>query len=208
MTSPGARFNLVPDPRFEPQREGLRERIQTAANALRADTFADVLDSTMRGIVDAGFRAAGAHEGTVWLAERSGPLTSDVEALVPVYNTGPEADRFVGTFRQPLNRGLISAVFAYEQPFCENDVYKNQKQDRTLDQTLGVLTASMIAVPLYFAGELRGIVSCVQLKRPGDPVDPPGFTMESLRHIQLASEVLTRLLDHWLIERTFGLGRR
>ena len=62
----------------------------------------------------------------------------------------------------------------------------------------------MIAVPLYFAGAARGIVSCVQLKAADEVKDPPGFPMESLRHIQLAAEVLSRLLDHRLVGITVG----
>lgn len=199
-----ARFNLQPDPRFESLKDGLRERVQSAANTLDAETFADLLDSTMRSVVSAGFAAAGAHEGTVWLAERSSGPGAEVDALVVTYNTGPDAGKIVGKFRQPIERGLISSVFAYEQPFCENNVYRNQKQDKTLDQSLGVLTVAMIAVPFYFAGAARGIVSCVQLKQAGEIKDPPGFPMESLRHIQLAAEVLSRLLDHRLVGITVG----
>jgi hypothetical protein len=199
-----ARFNLQPDPRFEPLRDGLRERVKAAANALRAETFADLLDPTMRSVVNAGFDAAGAHEGMIWLAEHSEDSGGEVEALVAAYNTGPDAGKIVGKFRQPIGRGLISTVFAYEQPFCENNVYRNQKQDKTLDQTLGVVTVAMIAVPLYFAGAARGIVSCVQLKPADEVKDPPGFPMESLRHVQLAAEVLSRLLDHRLVGITVG----
>ena len=199
-----ARFNLLPDPRFESLKDGLRERVQAAANALDVETFADLLDSTMRSVVNAGFASAGAHEGMIWLAERSGGAATEVDALVAAYNTGPDAEKIVGKFRQPIGRGLISTVFAYEQPFCENNVYRNQKQDKTLDQSLGVVTVAMIAVPLYFAGAARGIISCVQLKPAGEVNDPPGFPMESLRHVQLAAEVVSRLLDHRLVGVTVG----
>ena len=199
-----ARFNLLPDPIFEPLKDGLRARVQSAANALDAETFADVLDPTMRSVVNAGFTAAGAHEGMIWLAERSADPPGEIDALVAAYNTGPDAEKIVGKFRQPIGKGIISTVFAYEQPFCENNVYRNQKQDKTLDQTLGVVTVAMIAVPLYFAGAPRGIISCVQLKPAGEVNDPPGFPMESLRHVQLAAEILSRLLDHRLVSVTTG----
>ena len=85
-----ARFNLQPDPRFEPLKDGLRERVKAAANASGAETFGDVLDPTMRSIVNAGFDAAGAHEGMIWLAERSDDSAGEVDsALSLAYNTGP-----------------------------------------------------------------------------------------------------------------------
>jgi hypothetical protein len=193
------RFNLLPDPRFEALKDTLRERVQSAANALDHDTFPDVLDAAMRSVVHGGFAAAGAHEGTVWLGTRG--ADGAVDALVPVYNTGPNAAQFVGKFRQPIGKGLISTVYAYEQPFCENEVFRNQRQDPTLDRSLGVRTAAMIAVPLYFAGAARGVISCVQLIAAGSENEtlPPGFSMEDLRQVQFAAEVLTRLLDHWLV---------
>jgi hypothetical protein len=201
-----ARFNLVPDIRFEPLQPGLRERVRSAANALDAQSFPSVLDSTMRGVLAAAFNAAGAHEGTLWLAERGESSGASVSALVPVYNTGPNASRFVGNFRQPIGKGLISTVLLYEQPFCENNVHANQNQDKTLDQTLGVVTSAMIAVPLYFAGTPRGVISCVQLTSSGAPAATvqDGFSMEALAQVQLASEVLSRLLDHWLVGVTVG----
>ena len=198
-----ARFNLVPDSRFEPFQSGLRERVQSAATALDANTFSSVLDSTMRGVLTTAFEAAGAHEGTLWLAERGAPPDTSVTSLVPVYNTGPHASQFVGKYRQPMGKGLISSVLAYEQPFCENNVHTNRNQDKTLDQTLGVVTSAMIAVPLYFASAPRGVVSCVQLT-PRDAPPTPGFSMRDLSRVQLASEILTRLLDHWLIGVTVG----
>ena len=201
-----SRFTLLPDPRFEVMKESLRERVRTAADAIEPETCLDVFDPTMRSVVDAAVASAGAHEGTVWLGGRG--ADGSVEALVPVYNNGPRAADFVGKgkFRQPIGKGIISTVFAYEQPFCENDVDKNDRQDRTLDQRLGVRTSAMIAVPLYFAGSARGVISCVQLisGAPGASPTPSGFSVENLRPVQFASEIVTRLLDYWLVGVTVG----
>jgi hypothetical protein len=204
MTNPremSPRFNLLTDSRFEPLKNALRERMQSAANAITAETFQDVLDTTMRGVVGSAFTAAGAHEGSIWLAERG--ADNEVGALVAAYNTGPDASKLIG-FRQHIGQGIISSVFAYEQPFCENQVYKNEKHDKTVDRSLGTVTVAMIAVPLYFAGTPRGIVSCVQRKPRDEASDPPGFPMDSIRHVQLAAEVLSRLIDHRLLSVTVG----
>lgn len=194
------RFNLLPDPRFDSLKDVLRERVKAAADALGPDSFPDVLDGVMRNVLQSAFAAAGAHEGTVWLAPVEAPGAAP-EALIPVFNTGASAGTWVGKFRQPMGKGLISGVYAYEQPFCENDVHLNARQDPTLDRSLGVRTQAMIAVPLYFAGSVRGVVSCVQLvgTDSGSAGNPPGFSMEDLRQVQFASEILTRLIDHWLV---------
>lgn len=192
------RFNLLADPKFVPLQSALQERVQAAAGSLDADGFADLFDPVMRGVFTSSLEAADAHEGTLWLVD------AEEESLVPVINTGPNAQGFVGKYRQPLSRGLISMVFATEQPFCENEVYAHQVQDKTLDRTLGVATCSMIAVPFYFAQRLRGIISCVQLKPAGAAEDPAGFGIASIRHVQLAAVVLSRLLDHRLVSVSVG----
>jgi hypothetical protein len=192
------RLNLLPDPRFAPLKAALQERVLAAAEALDQGNFASVLDPVMREVAREAFAAAGADEGTLWLADAAG------EYLVPVHNTGPDADRFVGGFRQPLDRGMISTVFAVEQPFCENEVYRNERHDATLDRSLGVVTCGMIAVPFYLARRLRGILSCVRLKPSPDSPDPPHFTADELRRVELASHVLTRLLDARLLAVTVG----
>jgi len=130
--------------------------------------------------VGAVFPTIGADEGTLWL------LDEEKEELVPVWNSGPHAEEFVGKHRQPLSAGLISVVCLTEQALCENEVYRHAGQDPTLDRRLGVLTCSMMAVPLRAGGELRGVVSCVKLKkRTGDP-DPSGFSQSDLGALQAA----------------------
>ena len=56
---------------------------------------------------------------------------------------------------------IVSLVAASEHPFVENNVYKNIKQDKALDEKLEKMTYAMVAVPLYFLNEVRGVISCV-----------------------------------------------
>jgi transcriptional regulator with GAF, ATPase, and Fis domain len=193
------RFNLQPDQRFSNMREHLHERVRTAAGALNAETFGDFFDPLMQITTRDGFDAVGAHEGTIWLAD------SEEKHLVPAFNTGPNAAQLVNQFRQPLSQGLISLVFRNGQSFCENDVYKNAQQDKTLDSRLHLLTCAMIAVPLYFAQNVRGVISCVQLKEAGVNVpDPSGFSPASIHRIERLSAVLGRMVDLSLVGITVG----
>jgi hypothetical protein len=191
------RFNLQPDRRFISLRDRLHERIQAAARTLNAQTFADVLDPLMQLSVRDAFDEAGAHEGTIWLAD------NNEEYLIPVYNTGSHTGQTLNTYRQPLSKGLISMVFKSGQAFCENSVYQNAEQDRTLDESLDVLTCSMIAVPFYFALEVRGVISCVQLKpASADAPDPQGFSPLDVHRIERSAAVLGRLIDFSLVGTT------
>lgn len=162
--------------------------------------FDEFFDGTMRSLLVAGLECVNAHEGTVWLLDHS-RLN-----LVPRYNNGENAATFVGSFRQTLRAGMISMVVATQQPICENEVHKSRQQDRTLDQKLGLVTCSMLAVPLYFASEVRGVISAVRLKRADtDDPDPPGFSPHDLRGLQLTGSVLSRLIEHELIALAIGL---
>jgi hypothetical protein len=194
------RMTVLPDGRLSALRPVLSARMKEAAEMLGEGAFDEFFDVTMRSLLVAGFCYIGAHEGTVWLLDHSR------SNLVPRFNSGPNAETFVGKFRQPLRSGMISMVVATEQPICENDVHGNGQQDPTLDRKLGLVTCSMLAVPFYFAGEVRGVISAVRLKRAAsaDP-DPAGFSPEDLRSLQLTSSVLSRLVEHELITLAIGL---
>lgn len=114
----------------------------------------------------------GAQEATVWRV--------DDGHLVPAWNSGPNAEAILASYKQPLSEGLISIVCLTEQAICENEVYRNAGQDPTLDRTLGVLTCSMMAVPLRVGGEVSGVVSCVKLKKSLAEEDPPPFSQRDL----------------------------
>jgi hypothetical protein len=63
----------------------------------------------------------------------------------------------------------------------------------------------MLATPLYFAGELRGVISAVQLRKNDstDP-EPPGFTAQDLDALQLTASVLARLVEQQLLSLSIG----
>jgi len=196
------RFNLLPDPKFFAQVSALEDRILAAVDLVNPDTFVDFVDKVALAALEQGFRMARGDEGTIWLVDRI------AETLVPVYNNGPAAEKWVGKFRQPLSAGIVSMVYSTEEPFCENDVYRNAAQDPTLDRILAVRTESMIAVPLYFARECRGVISCVRLGNSDSVTTiPEGFTMESMHEIILASTVLSSLFDYKLLSGVLGWER-
>jgi len=192
-----ARLNILPDPAFLELKGALFERLERIAGSIQAEQFGSLLDPLMRQTVEHGFAEAGADEGTVWLLDQAG------EFLVPAWNTGPHADQLVGKFKQPLKAGVICMVFSSEQPFLENEVWKNSRHSKLLDSTLKVQTSAMIAVPFYFLRACRGVVSCVQLNKPGASTGA-GFRPEHLANVQRATAILSQLIELKLLGCTVG----
>lgn len=195
------RLLTMPERRLPELRALLDTRLRDAAETL-GEAFDEVFDSAMRAFLMEGLGRAGAHEGTLWLIDEARTH------LIPRFNSGPRAPEFVGKFRQPLSSGMISMVVATELPICENEVHKSQQQDRRLDRQLQLQTCAMLAVPLYYASDLRGVISGVQL-RPADAVDdeaePPGFSMQNLASLQHTATLLARLVEHRLLTLCLGM---
>ena len=194
-----SRWNIVPDPRFAELEGALRERMAAIGSSIQPENFSSLLDPLAREVLHRGIAEVGAHEGTIWL------LDNDAAHLVPAYNTGPDAEKFVGRFRQPLSAGLICMVFASEQPIVENEVFKNAQQSKLLDETLNVQTCSLIAAPFYFLKACRGVISCVQLKRPGTQNKQlSGFQFGDLNAIQRTAALLGQLIEFRVVGSAIG----
>jgi transcriptional regulator with GAF, ATPase, and Fis domain len=196
----GKLFGLSDD-RVAQLRVAFDLELRNAASAA-SDNFEELFDHLIRNFLLDAFARAGADEGTVWL------LDQNQKELVPVYNSGPRASEFVGSFRQSLRSGMISMVVATEQPICENEVHLNQQQDPTLDRQLNLQTQAMVAAPFYFVGELRGVVSAVQLRDPSmEAGESEGFGYEDLRTIHRSAAILGVLLEHRLTSSILALTK-
>ena len=193
------RWNIVPDPRFAELQGVLQERLAAIGNTIQPENFASLIDPLVRDVLQRGFAEAGAHEGSIWLPDGEG------KNLIPAYNSGPDAEKIVGKFRQPLDEGLICMVFASEQPIVENEVYKNAQQSKLLDERLQVQTYALIAVPFHFLKACRGVISCVQLKRDGpNKLDVPGFQFAHLSAIQRTAALVAQLIELRVLGSTVG----
>lgn len=190
-------LNLVADPELAAVRGLIEERLHRWAGGLDAEGFASLLDPMMRRLLKGAFQWVGADEGTLWLADQTD------RHLVAAFNSGPDAERLVG-FRQPLNQGIVSLVFANEQPYCENEIAARSVHDSTLDKKLGRRTGAMLAVPFYFAFELRGVISCVQF-HPEDGPAAPGFHSRHGEEISVTARLVERLINSRLISTAIGL---
>jgi len=193
------RLNVLPEPAFAGLRSVLWERMTKLGDEIHAAQFRELLEPALQQILEQGFEGAGADEGTVWLVDATG------EFLEPAFNSGPHAAGIIGQFKQPLGAGLISMVFASEQPFLENEVSRNAQQSKLLDSQLRVQTQALIAVPFQFLNACRGVVSCVQLTPANGPAGKlSGFHRESLAAVQCATKLLAQLIEYQILSHTVG----
>ncbi|HRQ89083.1 MAG TPA: GAF domain-containing protein [Bacteroidia bacterium] len=161
------------------------------------EQLVSLIDAGALALLKDAFESAGGCEGTVWIADaKSGELVAS-------YNSGEEADRLVG-FRQPMGQGIISMVYAQQQPYCENHIRESVGHDDTLDRKIAKHTAAMIAVPFYFGFGLRGVISCVQLEEA--PKSREGFSSADVEILARAANLVERLINGTLLTTLFGLG--
>jgi len=158
----------------------------------------EILDDSCRELLRIAFQAVGGTEGTVWLKD------SGEEFLVAVYNSGREASNLVG-FRQPIGSGIISLVYAQQQPYCENEIEGSDGHDDTVDKKMHQHTTAMIAVPFYFAFQLRGVISCVQLADQSGNDRLAGFDSDHVSQLVKAASGAEHFINATLLSAALGL---
>lgn len=182
----------MPAPNPRQLSEFLQAGLQEGAEALHCG--GEFLTDLIRDIFLETIAEVRAHEGTIWI------LDASRSNLIPRFNSGARASEFVGKYSHNIRSGMIGMVAATQLPICENEVHRHTNHNPALDNALGLRTCSMLAVPLCFAGEVRGVISAVQLKAASsDEPDPPGFTLANLRRIQRLADLSARLIEHALL---------
>ena len=202
------RANFLPEQRFVPLRPALQEHLSKLGVAVTPENFLSICDEMLLKLLKETFERIGANEGSIWLLDQA------KEHLVVAFNSGPNTAKIMG-FRQPVSKGIVSLVVASEHAFVENQVYKNTKHSKALDEKLHKTTYAMIAVPLYFLNEVRGVISCVQLLdvevRDGQAEatgeTPRGFGPPELNAIQTMAAVVRDLIDYRLLGTAVGWNR-
>jgi hypothetical protein len=195
------RPNFLASERFLPLRSVLQDHLQRMAATITPENFPAICDDRIWRLLNDSFKRAGADEGSVWIVD------SEMKHLVISYNSGPQAETITG-FRQSLDEGIVSLVFANEQSFVETEVFRNAQHSGILDDKLGVTTYAMIVVPFYFLNECRGVISCVKLMeataRAGKLVPkgalPGGFDLNDLATMQNAVLIIRDLIDYGLLK--------
>lgn len=188
------RLKFLNNPIFTQLGTDVEKHIESWINSSSPAETAGLLDEVCLGILSRVYKRIGGSEGTVWLA--------DSDQLTAVYNSGPNADEIVG-FQQPIGSGIISMVYAQQQPYCENEISSKSGHDDTLDRQTHKSTRAMVVIPFYFAFGLRGVISCVQLKDNGSP-EPSGFESSDVEQMVRAGNNVERLVNGKLLSVALG----
>tara|TARA_R110000850_G_scaffold66959_29_gene148649 strand:+ start:4470 stop:5072 length:603 start_codon:yes stop_codon:yes gene_type:complete len=194
-----ARAKILRNPGFVRLGVDLEGHLESWIKSCEPGQLVGVLESGSIGLLRETFIQVGGCEGTVWLADQ------EEQNLVAVYNSGANADSLVG-FEQPIGSGIISMVYAQQQPYCENDIGASHGHDDTLDRKIAKHTTAMIAVPFYFAFGLRGVISCVQLQEVETATHHSGFGSAEVGVLSKTVNVVERLINETLLSSALGLG--
>ena len=192
-----ARPKIISPPEFDRTGADLEEFVETWLASSTPSQNVGLLDELCLGLLTDVFDTVGGSEGTVWLAD------SEEKNLVAVYNSGEHAADLVG-FEQPVGSGIISLVYAQQQPYCENDIHRSSGHDDTLDRKMHLHTVAMIAVPFYFGFGLRGVISCVQLEEK--PGTGKGFDSAHVEKLVRAANLVERLVTASILSGALGLN--
>ncbi|MBP83249.1 MAG: hypothetical protein CMO61_05315 [Verrucomicrobiales bacterium] len=177
----------------------LEEHLENWIKSSSAADLFRVFDDGCMALLREAFLKIGGCEGTVWLVDE------EELNLVAVYNSGNDASTLVG-FEQPVGSGIISMVFAQQQPYCENDIGTSHGHDDTLDKKISKHTTAMIAVPFYFARGIRGVVSCVQLQEIDTVNAKQGFSSNDVTELVKVTNLAERLINETLQSLALGIN--
>lgn len=192
-----SRLKFLTNPEFTNLGADVESHIESWIESSKPAEIAGLLDEVCLGELTRVFEEIGGTEGTVWLSK------SDGSALVAVLNSGENSKEIVG-FEQPIGSGIISMVFAQQQPYCENEISSRSGHDDTLDKQTSLATRAMVAIPFYFGFGLRGVISCVQLREAKSP-EPKGFESNDVEFILKAGNNVERLINGNLLSIALGI---
>lgn len=123
-----------------------------------------------------------------WLIDSNG---THLEARMGV---GTQASMFEDRYSQPLEEGLISAVFSTGQSLCQNHVADHPEHSELLDAMLSQQTESMVAVPLVIQGATVGVMSVVRLADEPAAPGAHGFTEKDLEEMEFLAACAARMI--------------
>ena len=135
-----------------------------------------------RALSDA-VQSVGAQEGSILL------LTPSGQALRFALCSSPESGKLIDT-QQPVTRGVVGLVASFQQPTINNELGNDPQHDPSVDEKVGSVTQSQMAVPLSDAYQEYGVVTAINARNAA------GFTNQDLqRYLDAAKTITARLAE-------------
>lgn len=138
-------------------------------------------DGQLAAVLGEAVASVGAQEGSILL------LTPSGQALRFAMCSSAESEKLIDT-QQPVTRGVVGLVASFQQPTINNELDSDPQHDPSVDEKVGSLTRSQMAVPLSDASREYGVVTAINAQHHD------GFTEQDLqRYLDAAKIITTRL---------------
>jgi hypothetical protein len=193
-----SRLGIVPDKRLLALAPHLSQWLETTGDGITPKTFEYLVDGLMERLLRSMCLMCNASATAIWI------VSQEEKALIPVWNSSQA--EFVNTYRQPLDRGIVSMVFSTEMPFLETSPQTNIAFDPTLDTQLNNRTNAIMAAPFYFLRACRGVISSVQLAGGNEPPREREFAAHDLEHLDMVTTIVGGIIDRRILETYIGFG--
>ena len=136
------------------------------------------LKSVLTSILRAAEEVTDAEASSILLKSDSGELAFEVA-------TGESAEVLRRIFVKP-GEGIAGYVVSTGKPVIVNDVERDARHKREVDEVTGFRTRNLLAVPLRLSGEVIGVIEVLnKRKRCEDGTEEAGFDAVSYTHLTL-----------------------
>ena len=129
------------------------KQLSAINNAARIMASSLEFDSVPQTILEEAVRVLGANAGSI-------ALLDETSALVFKAVVGPSSEKLVNV-KVPAGHGLIGLVSQNSKSVLVDDVRKDPRFYRGIDQTTGLTTLNVIAVPLLIARRVIGVLELI-----------------------------------------------
>jgi two-component system phosphate regulon sensor histidine kinase PhoR len=129
------------------------KQLSAINNAARIMASSLEFDSVPQTILEEAVRVLGANAGSI-------ALLDETSALVFKAVVGPSSEKLVNV-KVPAGHGLIGWVSQNSKSVRVDDVRKDPRFYRGIDQTTGLTTLNVIAVPLLIARRVIGVLELI-----------------------------------------------
>jgi signal transduction protein with GAF and PtsI domain len=169
----------------DPEKLGSAIKTNEIANTLNFD-----LDKSLESILKAAARSVGSEEASIIVKNEDGNLFF-LKAI------GEVGDQLEGV-EIPAGKGIAGFVAMSGQPMAISDVGQEESFYAEIDKKTGFSTEILLATPLFFDGEVIGVLEFIN--RTGNPPFEP-FTPEEMDRAAIYAEAIGALANALLASR-------
>ena len=177
------------------------DRLRKVVEASKLINSSIEADSLLSSILSVATTELGVERGTVYFVdEEKGEIWSKIAEGLDVRE-----------IRLPVGKGIAGAVAATGEPIILYDAYSDPRFDRSLDQSSGFRTRSMLCVPIHGRDDrIVGVLQLLNKKQGSFGVTDLEFLDAISEHMAIAMDNATlhlSLLEKNRMERELQLGR-